>query len=59
MTPQFPNESSKEVPEYTEESDAEMLRSADEYARLRRALKAEQEKSVATLSPQEVREKSP
>jgi hypothetical protein len=31
MIPQFPNESSDEVIEYTAESDAEMIRSAKAY----------------------------
>jgi hypothetical protein len=31
MIPQFPNESSDEVMEYTAESDAEMIRSAKAY----------------------------
>lgn len=44
MIPQFPNESSDEVIEYTAESDAAMLRSADAYlVAQRKAKQAAQE----------------
>ena len=39
MIPQFPNESSDEVIEYTAESDAAMLRSADAYLMSQRKAK--------------------
>ena len=45
MIPQFPNESSDEVIEYTAESDAEMIRSAKAYlVSQRKAKQAAQDK---------------